>query len=92
VATMVRKQIYLKPSQDEEVKRLAAELGISEAEFIRSAIEKRLETLDRERRAADAWAEIEHFIRTERMFDAPQTGRDWTRDDLYAERPDRYSR
>lgn len=36
--TMVRKQIYIYPQQDEQIKRLAQQRAISEAEVIREAI------------------------------------------------------
>ena len=32
-----------------------------------------------------AWEESKQFIREHRSFDAPQTGRQWTREDLYEE-------
>lgn len=38
MATMVRKQIYIKPEQGEMLKELAAKLRISEAELIREGI------------------------------------------------------
>lgn len=40
---MVRKQVYLETAQDEKVKRLARELGLTEAEIIRRAIDSLVE-------------------------------------------------
>jgi hypothetical protein len=41
--TMVRKQIYLEKAQDEELKREAKRLGVSEAALIREGLAQRLE-------------------------------------------------
>ncbi len=40
---MVRKQIYILPRQDEELKRLAEQRAVSEAELIREAIDELLQ-------------------------------------------------
>ena len=36
---MVRKQVYIEPGQDARLKRQAAQLGVTEAELIRRAID-----------------------------------------------------
>jgi hypothetical protein len=48
--TMVRKQIYLKQSQDDSVKREAERRGVTEAEVIRECIDKQLPNDERARR------------------------------------------
>jgi hypothetical protein len=37
--TMIRKQLYIDPSQDAALKRKARELGLSEAELVRRALD-----------------------------------------------------
>jgi hypothetical protein len=39
---MVRKQIYIEPRQEALLKRLAQDQGVSEAELIRQAIDRRV--------------------------------------------------
>lgn len=41
---MIRKQLYLKPSQDRALKRRAKELGVSEAELVRRALDDALQS------------------------------------------------
>jgi hypothetical protein len=86
VARMVRKQVYLEARQDAWLKRRAAELGVTEAELIRRG-------LDRLGRAPEAWppdpgawAEARAEIVRRLEMTAPQTGRAWTRDELYEDR------
>lgn len=45
---MIRKQIYIDNEQDVKVKEVSDKLGVSEAEIIRRAITKYLETKQRE--------------------------------------------
>lgn len=88
---MIRKQIYIKPEQDETLKRKADELGISEAELIRECIDAGTsQPLASERRKA--WQELLASMDERSKLRVPQTGRDWTRDELYEERFERYSR
>ena len=57
---MVRKQLYIEERQERALKARAAELGVSEAAFVRAALDKALkdpaalrsDELDRERRRA----------------------------------------
>ncbi len=89
---MVRKQVYIEPRQERFLKRRARELGVTEAELIRDGIE----LLDSARPAgASRGSALKAFfgVIEERMrMQVPQTGRDWTREDLYEERLARHSR
>ena len=91
---MVRKQIYIEPRQEQLLKRRAKELEISEAELVRRAIDQigRAQTLSSYDLRLRAWEEERAFIEQRRKMMAPQTGRSWTRDELYDERLERYSR
>lgn len=91
MARMIRKQIYLKPHQDETVKQKARELGVSEAELIREYIEigARSPTAREREKARQG---LLASMRERSKIQVPQTGRDWTRDELYEERLERYSR
>lgn len=91
---MVRKQVYIESDQDAFLKRRARELRVTEAELIRRAIESFAEQSDRGPTPEEAWAEELAFIEERAKLVAPKstTGRGWTREELYDERPKRYSR
>jgi len=91
---MVRKQIYLPRRQNQLLKRLAKERGVSEAEVIRQA-------LDREAHGAasvlldsrQALAEI--FALAEALSTRPELQQGeplrWKRDELYEERENHWA-
>lgn len=92
VARMIRKQVYIEARQDRLLKRRAKQLGVTEAELIRESIgslERRPVSELRPRRL-EALSESERYIRVHRRSKVPQTGRGWTREELYEERLARY--
>jgi hypothetical protein len=90
---MVRKQIYIEPHQEQLLKRRAEELQISEAELVRRAIDQigRTTTLVSSDLRLRAWEEAKALMEERMKMVVPQTGRSWTRDELYDERLERYS-
>ena len=86
---MVRKQVYIEPRHDALLKRRARELGVTEAELIRRGIEQIAAVADEEDAAEEAWAELDAAMDEAARVKAPQTGRGWTREELYEERIDR---
>jgi len=88
---MIRKQIYIKPEQEEALDRRSKELGISEAELIRQYIDDGTIRPSAAERAT-ALKELLADMKERAKMRVPQTGRDWTRDELYEERIERYSR
>lgn len=88
---MVRKQVYIEPGQDARLKRQAAQLGVTEAALIRRAIDQagaapRGLPLD-----PGAWEEAKSIIHERLGITVPQTGRSWTREELYEDRLERLS-
>ncbi len=84
---MVRKQLYIEPEQDELLKRLSKELGVTEAALMRRALDSLVEPGEedaRQRALQELFAFIEE--RMQRFKDVPQTGRTWTREELYEDR------
>ena len=85
---MVRKQIYLEDRQEAQLKRLARQLGVSEAALIRQSVDRGLRSgLVPRSRDLEAWEEIKAFIHR-RMRRAPSVARAahprrWRRGDLY---------
>ena len=83
MATKVRKQVYIEPHQEELLKRLARETGVSEAELIRQAIDRHTLSLRPPMRNLDAWEKERSFI-THLIQQGPVAGRrTWQREDLH---------
>lgn len=91
---MVRKQFYIFKHQDELLKRLAKERGLSESEIIRQAIEhEAAENLDHS--ASSEWKAIRDFITLARSKRSQETKAEpyrWNREEIYAERENRWLR
>jgi hypothetical protein len=85
MARMIRKQVYIELGQEELLKRRSRELGVSEAALIRRGIDEVARrgpgVLDKK-----AWEEELAFMKKRARMKVPQTGRSWTRDELYEER------
>jgi hypothetical protein len=88
---MVRTQIYLDPNQKKLLKQRSKETGLSEAALIREYISEGIrQPTQREREKA--WEELKASMEERAKMNVPQTGRTWTREELYEERFERYSR
>jgi hypothetical protein len=92
MVAMVRKQVYIEPAQERFLKRRATELGVSEAELIRRAIDSLARTPARPSFDPDAWETV--VASMEERARVPSTGerRTWRREDLYEERVGRLLR
>lgn len=88
---MIRKQIYIRPDQEEALKQKAREARVSEAELIREYIELGMQQPSETERKRAVQALVD-AMEERAKIDAPQTGRQWTREELYEERFERYSR
>ena len=92
MSRMVRKQVYITNQQQRLLKRRAKALGVTESEVMRRGIElastsRRSFPFDRE-----AWEDALLFMKERARLKVPQTGRSWTREELYEERLERFSR
>jgi hypothetical protein len=93
---MVRKQIYIQPQQDEQLKRMAQQRDTSEAELIREAIEILLDQQpsSRPNKALPpdeaAWHIILSFVDSRRAEGLPGESYKWEREDGYDD--ERYRR
>ncbi|HEY8490825.1 MAG TPA: CopG family transcriptional regulator [Dehalococcoidia bacterium] len=91
MARMVRKQVYLTPEQDRRLKRRARELGISESDLIRRSIEEAggepVPSHDEQ-----AWRDELAFLRERARLQDLKRIRGWTREELYEDRLERFSR
>jgi len=89
--TMVRKQVYITKEQDETLKRLAAQLGVTEAEVVRRGVEALVGELMKHSRAGAA-EELAAMLRErEERFPGGGGTTNWNREDLYYERLSRLS-
>jgi hypothetical protein len=85
---MVRKQIYLPRRQNQVLKRLAKQRGVSEAEVLRQALEREAKAITYPASAdADGWNKIKKFVK-ERQAQYAGVGKpvEWDREELYEER------
>ena len=89
---MVRKQVYIEPGQDALLKRQAAQLGVTEAELIRRALDQAGAAPRGLAADQDAWEEAKSIMRDRLGITVPQTGLSWTREELYQRRLARPSR
>jgi len=90
--TMVRKQIYLEKKQDEKVKRLARDLGVTEAEVLRRSIDNFEPSVITEEERRAAGMKLIEMLK-QRLIDHPVGTVDkFDREELYAERLGRLSR
>lgn len=92
MSLMVRKQIYIRPYQNKLLKRLARRRGISEAEFIREAIERQI-CSGATQMPPDpaAWEQAVSVMRG-LQAQGIKRARTWQRGKLYEERVRRYDR
>ena len=89
---MIRKQIYIESRQDSTLKKRAHDLGVTEAEVIRRAIDHQMVSVRLGIRDLKAWDREKAFI-TKRMAKGRVSGgRRWKREDAYEERLTRYGR
>jgi hypothetical protein len=80
---MVRKQVYIREDQEARLKRAAKELHVTESELIRRGVDRATEEVVKGPRDPKAWDEFMAFARERAKIKVPQTGRNWTRDELY---------
>ena len=83
MARMVRKQVYIREDQDLRLKRAAKELRVTESELIRRGVDHATASALKGPRDPEAWAELMEFVKKRAEMQVPQTGRSWTRDELY---------
>lgn len=92
MARMVRKQVYIEPEQETELKRCAKERGVTEAELIRRGIETVTESGQHKYRDAQAWDNELAFLAERAAIPALGGQRTWSRAESYEERLARFSR
>lgn len=90
---MIRKQLYLEETQDRALKVRARELGISEAELVRRALDAALRPRESAHLAAPRRAALTRLLGNAKRLAAahrPPEGYRFDRDELYDEREGRW--
>ena len=86
MASMVRKQVYIAPAQDEFLKRRARELGVTEAELIRQGIDTLARSPAHPPFDPQAWKAVLESLEERARQPVAGEGRTWRREDLYEDR------
>ena len=86
MAQMIRKQIYIKAEQDAILKKRAHMLGVTEAEVIRSAIDRQTVLLTSGGRDLGAWEKEKAYISKRMAAGRGRGGRRFRREDAYEDR------
>jgi hypothetical protein len=90
---MIRKQIYIQKRQQLQLRRLARARGVSEAEFIRQAIDQQvmLGMKTTGPRDSEALGALIRFALARRQLEVTGRPYRWNREDAYADRAGRYA-
>jgi len=80
---LIRKQVYIKAHQNALLKKKAGELGVTEAELIRRAIEAQLSAGMTMPENPAAWEREKQFIFSRLKQGKQDQGRRWRREELY---------
>ncbi|MBD2501266.1 ribbon-helix-helix domain-containing protein [Anabaena azotica] len=83
MSSKIRKQIYIEPRQENLLKAIAQQTGVSEAEIIRQAIDLHLSEITVTQTNLAAWEAEMKFIEEIKTRPVQPGGRDWQRADLY---------
>jgi len=80
---MIRKQVYIKPQQEILLKQRAKQLGVTEAEIIRNAIEGYMRSQIGPGLDPVGWEKEKAFIKELMKLGPVAGGRMWRREDLH---------
>ncbi|MBD2530230.1 ribbon-helix-helix domain-containing protein [Nostoc flagelliforme FACHB-838] len=83
MSSKIRKQIYIEPRQEHLLKAIAQQVGVSEAEIIRQAIDLHLGEITLPQTNLVMWEAEREFIDQIKTRPVQLGGRDWQREDLY---------
>lgn len=84
MSDLVRKQLYITQKQESLLKKKAAELGKTEAEIVREALDSNVYMIDYPKKSVEKWQEEVIFIEARKSGKAVgKKDRSWKREDLY---------
>jgi hypothetical protein len=80
---LVRRVVELSVEQNEFLQRRSREIGISEDDLVRRAIDAMTSEPEAQASRLDGWRRLKAVMEQRARLNVPQTGRTWTRQDLY---------
>jgi hypothetical protein len=80
---VIRREFELSTEQSEFLRRRSREIGVTEDELLRRAIDAIRSEHEVIRTRQRAWNHLKSMMEERAQMDVPQTGRTWTREDLY---------
>lgn|GEM_PF-7065959 len=83
MSSLVKRVVELRPEQHEFLKRRSQEMGISEDELVRRAIDAMTGEPEVDSSRLDGWTRLRSEMEKRARLNVPQTGRSWTREELY---------
>ncbi|MFB2892592.1 ribbon-helix-helix domain-containing protein [Aerosakkonemataceae cyanobacterium BLCC-F50] len=83
MSAKIRKQIYIERHQENLLKAIAQQTGISEAEIIRQAIDLHIASIPVSQTNLAAWEAEKEFINSIKNRNSLPGGRNWQREELY---------
>ena len=83
MSQMIRKQVYIATRQEHLLKRLAKELGVTEADLIRQGLDQILQAGVTFTPNPEAWERERAFIKQWAQKGKVKGKRTWRREDLY---------
>ena len=83
VSGIVRKEFELTTEQLALLQRRSREIGVTEDELVRRAIDALCEETKQQQTRQDAWKRLMDAMEQRALMDVPQTGRKWTREELH---------
>jgi len=85
VSGAVRREFELREEQSALLRQRSRELGVSEDELVRRAIDAMIQMREQRSTRREAWLRLRAAMEQRALMDVPQTGRSWTREDLHVD-------
>ena len=84
LSDLVRKQLYITRTQENLLKKKAFEMGVTEAEIVREALDNQIYMIEYPKKSLEKWQDEVEFINS-RVSERQKTQkeRSWKREDLY---------
>ncbi len=83
MSNLIRKQFYITKAHEALLKSKAKQMGISEAELVRCALETQVSKINLKPDPANLWQEEQAFFQQLMANNYEQKKRGWKREDLY---------
>jgi len=84
LSDLVRKQLYITRTQENLLKKKAFEMGVTEAEIVREALDSQIYKIEYPKKSLEKWQDEVEFI-SSRISERQKTQKErgWKREDLH---------